>query len=169
MNTIGLTVLGVDPGTNFSAYVVVNIDDYRILDKGKVDNDKMLQIVKTGYYDYLVVEGMTSYNQPIGQETMDTIFLSGRFYQIAEDRAYVVTRKEVLKHFDTPGKCNKDSYVRVMLIDRFALSDKSKGKGTKKSPDFFFGVKADTWQSFALAVCFIDKVSSGELWLRETN
>lgn len=152
MNTKGLTVLGIDPGSTQSGYVVVNIDDYRILDKGKVDNTKMLEIVKTGYYDYLVVEGMTSYNQPIGQETMDTIFMSGRFFQVAEDRASVIPRREVLQHFDWPGKCSKDSYTRVVLIDRFGPV------GKKASPGWFYGVSDDVWQAYALATCWIDRL-----------
>lgn len=157
MNT-NKVVLGIDPGTTQSAFVVVNIDDYRILDKGKVDNDKMLEIVKTGYYDFLVIEGMTSYNQPIGQETMDSIFMSGRFFQVAEDRASVIPRREVLQHFDCPGKCNKDSYVRVILIDRFAQFDKKTGRGTVKNQDWFYGVTADTWQAYGLCVCWIDRL-----------
>ena len=153
----GKVLMSIDPGTSESAYVIVNIDDYRILDKGKVSNDKMIEIVKTGYYDYLVVEGMSSYNQPIGQETMDTIFFSGRLFQIAEDRAYVIKRRDVKTHFELPKKCNADSYIRIVLIDRFARSDKKTGRGTKASPDFFYGVTADIWQSFALAVTWIDQ------------
>lgn len=151
-------LLSIDPGTSLSAFVVVDIDTYEILDKGKVENDIFMQkIVKGGYYDFLCVEGMSSYNQPIGQETMDTIFLSGRFYQVAEDRASVIKRHEVKTHFELPRKCNADSYIRIVLIDRFAKHDKQRGRGTKANPDWFYGVTADIWQAYALAVCWIDR------------
>jgi len=150
-------ILSIDPGTTHSAYTVVDVDTYKIIDRGILPNEYMIKFVKEGYYDYLVVEGMSSYNQPIGQETMDTIFLSGRLFQIAEDRAYLIKRHEVKTHFGLPKKCNADSYIRIVLIDRFAQHDRKTGRGTKKNPDWFYKVSADTWQAYALAVCWIDR------------
>jgi hypothetical protein len=56
-----------------------------------------------------------------------------------------------------PRKCNADSYIRIVLIDRFAKHDKQRGRGTKSNPDWFYGVTADIWQAYALAVCWIDR------------
>lgn len=156
MNTKGLTVLGIDPGTTQSAFVVVNIDDYRILDKGKVDNAKMLEIVKTGYYDEMCIEGIASYGMAVGAEVFTTCIYIGRFMQIAIDREItpeLIYRKDVKMNLCGSTKA-KDGNIRQALVDRFGEV------GTKKSPGWFYGVSKDTWSAYAVATTYIDKRKS---------
>lgn len=156
---MGKLLLSIDPGTTESAYTVVDEKTYQIIAHDKVDNESVIRLVKQGYYDDITIEGITSYGQPIGQETLDTIFLSGRLFQIAldgENRADIIPRKDVKKYYDVPRKVNADSYIRRTLINRFATFDKKNGKGTKAKKDWFYGIKADRWQAYALAVFWID-------------
>lgn len=154
MTTKGLTVLGVDPGTSQSAYVVVNIDDYRILDKGKVENEKMLEIVKTGYYDEMTIEMIASYGMAVGAEVFETCIYIGRFMQIAIDREVkpeLIYRKDIKLNLCGTTKA-KDGNIRQALIDRFGPV------GKKASPGWFYGVSKDTWAAYALAATWIDRL-----------
>jgi hypothetical protein len=154
MNT-NKVLMAIDPGTTQSAFVVVNIDDYRILDKGKVDNTKMLDIVKTGYYDEMCIEWIASYGMPVGAEVFTTCFYVGRFFQIAIEREVVpelVFRKEVKLNLCGTTKA-KDGNIRQCLLDRFGVV------GTKKAPGWFHGVSKDIWAAYALACTWIDQRS----------
>ena len=65
-------------------------------------------------------------------------------------------RMEVKKHLCHNHQA-KDSNVIQALVDRFAYGEPNRGKGTRKAPGFFYGFKADVWQSFALAVTYFDQ------------
>jgi len=152
MNT-NKVLMSIDPGTTQSAYCIVNVDDYRILEKGKVDNAKMLEIVKEGYYDCLAIEGIASYGMAVGAEVFTTCIYIGRFMQIAIDREItpeLIYRKEVKMNLCGATKA-KDSNIRQALIDRFG------SVGTIKSPGWFYGCKSDIYSAYAVAVTWIDK------------
>jgi len=51
----------------------------------------------------------------------------------------------------------KASNIIQALVDRFASGEPNYGKGTKKTPGWFYGFKADVWQAYALGVTYIDK------------
>lgn len=152
-------LIGIDPGPAFSAFVVVNIDDYRILDKGKVDNDKMLEIVKTGYYDEMTIEMIASYGMAVGAEVFETCIYIGRFMQIAIDREVkpeLIYRKDIKLNLCGTTKA-KDGNIRQALIDRFG------GVGVKASPGWFYGVSKDTWAAYAATTTYIDRRKNNEI------
>ena len=80
-----MILLSIDPGTTQSAYLVMETDDYTILDKGKVANAELIAMVRTGYFDMLAIEGFQSFGMPVGKEVFDTAYYIGRLLQIAED------------------------------------------------------------------------------------
>jgi hypothetical protein len=50
-----------------------------------------------------------------------------------------------------------DASIRQALVDRFAYGVPNFGKGTKKAPGWFYGFRADIWQSYAIAVTYYEK------------
>ena len=145
-------VLSIDPGTSLSAYLVMETDDYTILDKGKVANDVLIGMVKTGYFDMLAIEGFQSFGMPVGKEVFDTAYYIGRLLQIAEDlgsKTRMVYRSDVkLHHCLTPRA--KDANIRQAMLDRFGA------QGTKKNPGPLYGVTADIFSALAIATYVAD-------------
>ena len=145
-------ILSIDPGTSLSAYLVMETEDYKILDKGKVANDVLIGMVRTGYFDMLAIEGFQSFGMPVGKEVFDTAYYIGRLMQIAEDlgsKVRMVYRSEVkLHHCLTPRA--KDANIRQAMLDRFGV------QGTKKNPGPLHGVTADIFSALAIAAYVAD-------------
>lgn len=147
-----MIILAVDPGTSLSAYLVMETDDYSIIDKGKVANDVLIGMVKTGYFDMLAIEGFQSFGMPVGKEVFDTAYYIGRLLQIAEDlgsKTRMVYRSDVKMHH-CHTMMAKDTNIRQALIDRFGEP------GTKKNPGVTYGITKDTWSALAIAVFVAD-------------
>lgn len=147
-----MIILAVDPGTIESAFVVLETEDYTIIDKGKVENDVLIGMVKTGYFDMLAIEGFQSFGMPVGKEVFDTAYYIGRLLQIADDlgsKVRMVYRSDVkLHHCLTPRA--KDANIRQVMLDRFGA------QGTKKSPGMTYGISKDMWSALAIAACVAD-------------
>ena len=152
-----MTLLAIDPGNIESAYVLIQ-DDYTILQKGKVINEELLNLVKKGEYDRIAVEMVACYGMPVGREVFDTCVWIGRFTEAAKVEVDYVYRQE-----EKLLLCNsvraKDTNIRQALIDRFARFDFKNGKGTKKNPDVFYGFKSDMWAAMAVGVTYLDKLN----------
>ena len=149
-------ILAIDPGTTQSAYCVMESDNMsRLLDKGKVDNERIIEIVQEGYFDVVVVECFKSYGMGVGDSVFETAYLIGRIMQIAGPLFERIYRHEVKINLCHTMK-SKDSNVRRALIDRFAAHDFARGTGTKKNPDFFYGVSDDIWSAIGICVTWID-------------
>ena len=151
-----MKVLGIDPGTTQSAYVVW--DGQQIFIKDIIANDLLIEIL-SGWGSEpipMIIEQIRCYGMPIGQTTLDTVFWSGRFWEAWKGDKFLMPRLEVKKHLCHNGAA-KDSNITQALVDRFAYGERNKGKGTKADPKFFYGFRKDIWQSFALAVTFWDR------------
>lgn len=166
-------VFAIDPGNEQSAWCIMT-DNYDLVDFGKQENHEVMNvlekninhtkigILKTGYkileqVDHVVIERMMNYSNNVGQSVFVTCEWIGRFSQVAEQHTQVdyIFRKDEKMYLCQTMKAN-DSAIRHALIDRFAKFDKVNGKGTKKNPDVFYGVRADCWSAIAIAVTFLD-------------
>lgn len=149
-------LLGIDPGNEESAYVIIN-ENYIILEKGKISNNELLKMCKTNCFgeqgiaaEHLAVEMVASYGMAVGQTVFDTCVWIGRFIEALNKpytKIYRIEEKTNICH-DSRAK---DANIRQALIDRFGII------GTKKSPGFFYGVKKDIWAAFAVACTYLDK------------
>ena len=150
-------ILAIDPGNTESAYAIVNLPDFQLLEFGKVDNHRLLQDVPVyvGMADHFAIEMVASYGMPVGKDVFETCVWIGRFVQRAEKEYHFVYRKDEKVRLCHDSRA-KDSNIRQALIDRYAKFDFKNGKGTKKEPDTFYGVSKDVWQAIAVAVTYYE-------------
>ena len=156
-----MLIFAIEPGSTESAYCLMSSDAVP-RHFAKVPNANVLPLIRT-YAPNLtavVIERVASYGMPVGREVFDTCEWIGRYTQVACDLAlkveYVLRQEEKLAICKSPNA--NDATIRRALIDRFARHDLTNGKGTKKSPDFFYGFKADIWSAFAVGITFLDRM-----------
>jgi len=153
-----MKIFAIDPGPELSAYVVW--DGRQLLQCAKVTNDelywKLTDACERDKSEYFFVcEQIQSYGMPVGKDVFDTVFFSGRLYDICYRHQTLLTmlpRKDVKRHLC--GVVNaKDSNIIAALKERFGE------KPTKKRPNpTYNGFKParDEWQAWALAVYAYD-------------
>lgn len=155
------TLLAIDPGNEQSAYVLVDMSDYRPMAHAKVDNADLLSVLRTASYSRAAIEQIASYGMAVGRDVFDTCKWIGRFTQLLEADMFI-RPEDVWRRDEKLCLCGdsraKDANIRQALIDRFAQFDKRFGKGTKQKPDWFFGFRADEWSAYAVAVTYLDTV-----------
>lgn len=146
------TIYAIDPGTTESALVVWDGD--KIADAVIAPNEQMLSLVESyaAGKGVLAIEQICSYGMPVGKETFETVFWSGRFAQVWAERGgqfEQVPRLKVKMHLCHSSKA-KDSNVWQALVDRFGAP------GKKSSPGLLYPLKSHTRAAFALAVYWMD-------------
>lgn len=156
-----MKLFAIDPGNVQSAFVVVD-ENYAIHYKEKNENQIVLEWMQGFHPDKVIIEKIASYGMAVGREVFDTCIWIGRFTQAAITLGIPV--EYIFRHEEKLAICHSpnagDTNIRRALIDRFAKHDLKNGKGTKKTPDFFYGFKADIWAAFAVAVTFLDKTNT---------
>ena len=150
-------IISIDPGCLDSAYVVMEAD-YKPVEFGKVKNEEIFTILLANKFEYrsnpkiLVIEQIASYGMAVGAEVFETCVWSGRFWEFALANDYKVDRlyrKDVKINLCGTMKA-KDANIRQALIDRFGEV------GTKANKGWFYGFKADIWQSYACGATYLD-------------
>ena len=151
------TIFAIDPGNTESAFALINLPDFQLLEFGKVENEVLLKSVPfyVGLADHFAIEMVASYGMPVGKDVFETCVWVGRFVQKAEGEHHFVYRKDEKVRLCHDSRA-KDSNIRQALIDRYAKFDFKNGKGTKKNPDTFYGVSKDVWQAIAVAVTYYE-------------
>lgn len=151
-------VLGIDPGTTHSAYCI--FDGEKPTEFGKIENDELLgKIMDLFGIPIIAIEMIGGYGQRVGSEVFETCRWEGRFEHIALGAAATVarvSRKDVKLHLCDTSRAN-DADVRSALIERFGPP------GTKAEPGVTYGIKADTWAAFAVAVYAYDRAKKDGL------
>lgn len=159
-------ILAIDPGTTESAFVLVGVG-CKPVKFDKIKNDALLEMMKNSILrdsEHVVIERVTSYGMPVGQEVFLTCEWIGRFAQQAENAGltvHYVYRQEEKLAICHDSRAN-DAAIRRALIDRFAAHDRRRGTGTKKNPDWFYGFRADIWQAYAVGVTWICRQAERE-------
>lgn len=157
-----MRILAIDPGNVESAVVV--IEDLRPVDVCIKPNEQILEWLAYTSPDLAVIEMVASYGMAVGATVFETCVWAGRFQQElwrADIDVRLVKRLPVKLHHCHDSKA-KDANIIQALIDRFASGQPNRGKGTVKSPGWFFGFKDDIWQAYALAVYAADTLVATE-------
>ncbi len=166
-----MKIFAIDPGNINSAYCIMD-DDYKLYEFAKLENKQIMNVLisKLNEVNEVVIERMMNYSNNVGQSVFITCEWIGRFSQEAEKYTAVnyLFRKDEKMYLCQTMKAN-DAAIRHALIDRFAEFDKKNGRGTKKNPDYFYGVSHDCWSAIAIATTFIDMKKEKERYDRKWN
>ncbi len=141
------TVIGLDPGSEHSCFVLW--DGKKILDKGILPNERLLQKLGYAWRDsILTIESMVHVTMG-GKSIVDTLLWAGRFYQVWQGEKEFVPVHVVRKALGAQN----DPGIRAVLIQRFGEP------GTKESPGFTYGLQGrgyHFWRAFSVAVAHMD-------------
>jgi len=152
-------IIAIDPGNTHSGVVILK--EYKPVFRDKMLNeaiDTFFNETIQGEEYSVVIEQIASYGMAVGREVFDTAMWSGRFIEIFTRKGCTVEfvpRMTVKMNLCKSPRAG-DSNIIQALVDRFAPGQKNHGKGTKKSPGWFYGFSADIWQAYALGVTYID-------------
>ena len=152
-----MKILGIDPGTTESGWVIYDTENHSIIDKGIWNNEKVLDAISAFYFDVLSIEMVASYGMPVGKETFETVYWIGRFAQLSESiNRYV--RRYYKKTDINPSICFnanvKDAMIRRALLDMFPKTGggKEPSIGTKKQPGPLYGINSHMFPALAVAL-----------------
>lgn len=149
-------VLAIDPGSEWSAWVLIDAATCRPIRFDKNLNADLRDLLwHSGGYGHAAIEMVASYGMAVGADVFETCLWIGRFIEACGDEPKLVKRHPIKLHHCHSAKAN-DANIRQALVDRFAHGEPNYGKGTKARPGFFHGFSADVWQAFALAVYAAD-------------
>jgi hypothetical protein len=140
-----MIVIGVDPGTEKSAYAMYN--GREVLSFGIWDNEALRH---HGFWEEqnVFIEMIASYGMAVGASTFETVYWIGRFVELAAISGGKVTRvfrKDIKLHLCNSPRA-KDGNVRQALIDRIGP------QGSKKNQGPTYGIKSHEWAALAVAV-----------------
>lgn len=153
-------ILAIDPANEKSAYVVID-GNLKPIKFGKIKNSELMEKIKKQDFEgckVVAIEMIASYGMAVGQTVFDTCVWIGRFIEAvkAQGMEYeLIYRKEVKMNLCNTMRAN-DSNIIQALVDRFAPNVRNKGKGIKSDKGFFYGFRADIWQSYAVGVTYHD-------------
>jgi len=138
-------VIGVDPGTEKSAYAIFDGKD--VTSFGIWDNEHLLGHPLWAER-HVFCEMIASYGMAVGASVFQTCVFIGRCVQVAKScggDVELVFRKDIKLHLCNSPRA-KDANVRQALIDRVGP------QGTKKNQGPTYGVKSHEWAALAVAV-----------------
>jgi hypothetical protein len=152
-----MKILGIDPGTTESGWVIYNTENHSIIDKGIWDNKKVLDAIAVFDFDVLSIEMVASYGMPVGKETFETVYWIGRF--VCRSEGFFKPSFRYYKKTDiNPAICFnsnvKDAMIRRALLDMFPKTGggKEPSIGTKKQPGALYGINSHMFPALAVAL-----------------
>jgi len=150
-----MTIIGIDPGSEETAYAVM-AEDYTVVEADKQDNEQFLDstlpsLIRSGI-NTVVVEGIQSYGMAVGKTVFETCYIVGECRRVAKiegAESYIYARPEYARAL-VGGMKVKDSMVRQALMTRF-------GGDKKGEPLHLLKGNSDKRSAFAIAVYHADK------------
>lgn len=154
-----MRILAIDPGNTESGYAVIEMPEFKLLEFGKVPNEKLRDMIKIvpWHINAVAMEMVGCYGMAVGKDVFETCVWIGRFIEAFDGRCdvhYVYRKDEKICLCEDMRA--KDSNIRQALVNRYAAFDFKNGKGTKKNPDTFYGVSKDVWQAIAVGVTYYE-------------
>ena len=152
-----MKILGIDPGTTESGWVIYDTENHSIIDNGISENNETIELIDTMDFDVMAIEMVASYGKPVGKETFETVYWIGRFAEKA--RSFGISVERYYKKTDiNPAICFnsnvKDAMIRRALLDMFPKTGggKEPSIGTKKQPGALYGINSHMFPALAVAL-----------------
>ena len=153
-------ILAIDPGNVFSGYTIM-ADDFTPIEKGKVENNQMMEILKVFLkkHKQVTIEMVGCYMMNAGRSVFDTCIFIGRLQQECLNHSvepFFIERRYIKLNLCGKVTAN-DTIVIDALVNRFSSDNmRNHGKGTKKNQGYFYGFAKDMWQAYAVGVTYLD-------------
>jgi hypothetical protein len=148
-----MTVLALDPGSENSAYVLLDATG-RVLDHGLFANEIVLGVVRDSGADVLAVEMIASYGMAVGASVFTTCVWIGRFVQEWAPRPHALVYRRAVKMHLCGNARAKDANVRQALLDLYGDGTRQTACGVKSKPGPLYGIKKDEWAALAVGVTY---------------
>ncbi len=156
-----MRILGIDPGTKESAYVIWDDAIEEVIEKDILPNAVLANIFSQRapfwlrYWERIAIEMIDNNGQAVGNETFETVLWIGVFLKslgcdLSDIHKYLVYRRKVKINLCGTMKGIHDSNVRMALINRFGPP------GVKAAPGKLYKVTSHMMSALAVAVTFSD-------------
>ena len=153
-----MTVIGIDPGPEQSAYV--RWDGCRVLGHDIASNAGVRVMLRSTVAEVAVIEQVESYGMAVGRDVFETVHEAGRLYEATSGERRRLPRRAVKLHLCGSARA-KDSNIRQALIDRFGgAGGRRAAVGIKASPGPLYGIRSHEWAALAVAVTWHDQHAS---------
>ena len=158
-------ILAIDPGTEQSGICLTRTEDYKPLRFGKIHNELILSWLYENDVPLAsteaVIERMQGNSFSVGESVFLTCEWIGTFKVYLANLSIpysFIYRREEYKQICGNIYTRNDKGITDALVDRFCPygTAKTKAKGTKANPGWFYGFSKDVWQAYAQSVAYID-------------
>lgn len=148
----------VDPGTIQSAIVLLEASDgdVRVREATTILNAAILPRLETAPAgSTLVCEQIAAMGLPVGNETLQTCWWSGRFFQAwPNGNRHMLTRGAIKLHLTGVAR-STDANVRTTLLDRFGPG-RELAIGTTRSRGPLYGMKGHEFSALAVGIAWLE-------------
>lgn len=131
----------IDPGYTHSALVGIEPEEhFQVILHTYLENEEMCAYLKeSADTSPLIIEMFEARGMPIGQDSIMTVWWSGRFFEAWDGTAYILPRRDIKIHVFGSTRGVNDAVVRRYLIDRYGPEEKV-AVGSKKNPGPLYGM-----------------------------
>ena len=154
-----MQLCAIDPGTDESAVVVINIPSFAVTHRSIDNNNNILEQIRERDIEaeHLLIEKVACYGMAVGAEVFQTCFWIGRFMEAWHPKTVELMGrtqvKTILCHTTRAKDKNVTQAVKDFMASHFGIRE-SELKGRKASPGPLYGIKSHEWQALALAVAW---------------
>lgn len=159
-------ILAIDGGTEKSAWVLYNPETHVVEDCNIESNESLRDMLASTVLrptnTELVLEWVSCYGMPVGDETFQMVYWLGRFAEAWEKPVHRIKRTDIKLQLCGSARA-KDANVRQALLDRFPPTGggRTPQVGTSKKPGPLYGARSHIWSAIAVAVAWWEYRNDG--------
>ena len=154
-----MQILGIDPGTRESAFVVWDDEAEAIIEKGIHGNPELVRLLAEMPYDMVLggiaIEMIDNNGQAVGNDTFETvlwigIFLAALGVDLTDIHRHLVYRRRVKLNLCGAMQGVRDAHVSMALRNRF-------GEKGRRRTGQALRIRSHEWSALAVAVTYSEQ------------